>query len=125
MNEQKIKENNKLIAEFMDIKVGESYWQMDDPIPYNEVKLQNFIGLDELGYHSSWDWLMPVIIKIIDENSSDFQLTGKDFLPEIKSYLLSDHKKSIISSGKSHLEAAYSAVVYYLKKYETKRKIDT
>ena len=35
-----MEKNNKLIAEFMGINVGEG-----------------------LQYHNSWDWLMPVVIK--------------------------------------------------------------
>ena len=38
-------ENNKLIAEFMD------YDNVMETFPYD----------DDLHYHESWDWLMPVI----------------------------------------------------------------
>ena len=38
-------ENNKLIAEFMD------YDNVMETFPYD----------DELHYHESWDWLMPVV----------------------------------------------------------------
>ncbi len=43
------KENNKLIAKFMDTEIT------------NNTK--NILG-SSLKYHSSWDWLMPVIEKI-------------------------------------------------------------
>ena len=49
--------NNKLIAEFMQ-KGFEGFGIYDfDGCHYR---------LDELKFHSSWDWLMPVIIKIAD-----------------------------------------------------------
>lgn len=68
MEQTKIIEGNKLIAEFM----GGKY------MPYTEgmfghfdhfmfPKLQydeNFIKINDLQYCSSWDWLMPVIEKI-------------------------------------------------------------
>jgi hypothetical protein len=39
--------NNKLIAEFMD------YENVDEMFPFD----------GELHYHTSWDWLMPVVSK--------------------------------------------------------------
>ena len=51
MNQQEILENNKLIFDFMGCKhsVHEAVdtWEMDS-----------------LKYHTSWDWLMPVVEKI-------------------------------------------------------------
>ena len=41
-------EDNKLIAEFMD------YDNVDEMFPFD----------GELHYHSSWDWLMPVVHRI-------------------------------------------------------------
>ena len=43
-------ENNKLIAEFMNV----DYVDVDTYLQNNK----------ELHYHTSWDWLMPVVIKI-------------------------------------------------------------
>ena len=53
--------DNKLIAEFMKLeceeerfpKEGNLYWIGDD-----------WVNTWHMKYHSSWDWLMPVIIKI-------------------------------------------------------------
>ena len=50
-----IEEGNKLIAKFMDLDIKE------DLVYLNEMeacKIQN------LEYHESWDWLMPVVDKI-------------------------------------------------------------
>lgn len=45
-------ENNKLIAEFMDVKLAKNMNNKTNYFP------------SELEYHYSWDWLMPVIRKI-------------------------------------------------------------
>ena len=42
--------NNKLIAEFMGWKPNEHHWCLN--------------GDKDLQYHTSWDWLMPVVHKI-------------------------------------------------------------
>ena len=49
-------DNNKLIAEFMGINVGEyTSYPEESPTQYAVVDLQ---------YHTSWDWLMPVVEKV-------------------------------------------------------------
>ncbi len=59
--------DNKLIAEFMGIEVK------DDDAYLDEVKAMRKSGIhidfngyttSELKYHTSWDWLMPVVHKI-------------------------------------------------------------
>jgi len=56
--------NNKLIAEFMGLSHCSEGWIT---IPYHgreEVAEEEIV--DELRYHTSWDWLMPVVEKIND-----------------------------------------------------------
>ena len=50
--------NNKLIAEFMGLKEHEGSYYL--PL-YNSG---DWVPDVELEYHSSWDWLMPVLKKI-------------------------------------------------------------
>jgi len=45
-------ESNKLIAEFMNWEENEHHWSID--------------GDKGLMYHNSWDWLMPVVRKIVE-----------------------------------------------------------
>ena len=53
-----MEKTNRLIAEFMELKEhkGSYYLQLD-----NEW---DWVPDVELDYHISWDWLMPVVIKI-------------------------------------------------------------
>jgi len=59
MNEKE----NKLIAEFMGLKDKDKY--LSPPLEDAEsVGLGMHVYPDEMRYHTSWDWLMPVLKKI-------------------------------------------------------------
>ena len=61
--------NNKLIAEFMGISIdGEFAYIKDEGSPLEET-----MPINQMEYHTSWDWLMPVCQKI-DEKLSDNRL---------------------------------------------------
>ncbi len=63
MCEEEYNEGNKLIAEFMGLEKNDfGYWVNKDYLFGAQLKLFDF----ELKFHSSWDWLMPVIRRIID-----------------------------------------------------------
>lgn len=59
-------EGNKMIAEFMGLKpfndsrYGEMYFN-----PLGRLSGGDIFGAAGLKYHSSWDWLMPVVEKIV------------------------------------------------------------
>ena len=81
-----MEENNKLIAEFMRV---------------DQVDIDTWLETNSnLHYHNSWDWLMPVVKKVMQEDY--------DFLvfEELK-YQLS----------KIDIDAVYSAVVEFVKLY--------
>ena len=80
-------QNNKLIAEFM----GVDYVDIDTYLESNK----------ELQYHASWDWLMPVVEKIMwDNDIEDNQCTN---IAEA----LCDAK----------IDRVYDAVVEFIKTY--------
>ena len=64
----KPQEANKLIAEFMGMGCSnEEYYPRPVRIALSCVALYNsgsWINEDELLFHESWDWLMPVITKL-------------------------------------------------------------
>jgi hypothetical protein len=79
MNTQE--ENNRLIVDFMEIKPLESngeYTWSDSPyyfVRYKE-KEKTMVAISEYAkYHTSWDWLMPVVEKINLINNEIFGVT--------------------------------------------------
>ena len=78
--------DNKLIAEFMNHG-------------FHDGRHRSF---DELKYHESWDWLMPVVSKV----TRDEQYIGNDYR---------EHLLDIVPYG--HIEDTYSAVVEFIREY--------
>jgi len=79
---------NKLIAEFMgyqlEIVDGEFYATKDDMLECLCVE-------EELHYHTSWDWLMPVVNRILFikpefEYVGDIEVTYPSVVEFIKQY---------------------------------------
>tara|TARA_R110002020_G_scaffold121416_2_gene275935 strand:+ start:1923 stop:2177 length:255 start_codon:yes stop_codon:yes gene_type:complete len=55
---------NKLIAEFMDL---ENLGTLTNPM-FEYGESGGCRSVEDLHYHTSWDWLMPVVIKIGEKN---------------------------------------------------------
>lgn len=82
MEDKEIQEGNKLIAEFMDAKpceypgnyfAGEMGYEFNQRIPMDAPDPPLWWNKKALKFHSSWDWLMPVVEKISEwyDNNSD------------------------------------------------------
>ena len=135
-----ITKNNKMIAEFMGGKLSaHSQNLINMPQTIGEAKIHCVKGseglpngtyslcyLHELKYHSSWDWLMPVVEKInntTDEfgNEMNFQI-GNGFVwvdqPIGDRIYFSgneiDHKKEPM------IDKVYKAVVEFIQWYNQK-----
>ena len=99
--------NNKLIAEFMGINVVTE----DDIRANKNPTISSYEGYleEDLEYHSSWDWLMPVaneIIKSRDEQNADWDLT--------------DLKYALCTTN---IEWVYKAVVNFIKRTNLTQQI--
>ena len=92
-----IEKNNKLIAEFMGERSVYNIRTDVDPMGYYEENTMNF--------HTSWDWLMPVVEKILDISFQD-EGDAEDF------YSIRDCMPDI-----NH---TYRAVVEFIKWYKNK-----
>lgn len=84
METKAIESNNEMIAEFMGVdQVDIDTWLETEP---------------NLLYHKSWDWLMPVVVKIKSMNIED-----EEMFNEIDFYVTSS------------IENLYSAVVRFIE----------
>jgi hypothetical protein len=76
MNEQIVKTNNRLIAEFMGVKPVDGWyngWELHKAgVPFAYGAMGN--GTHDLKFHTSWDWLMPVVGKITSTNEEPEEL---------------------------------------------------
>ena len=98
---------NKLIAEFMGgqyvdehLIEFENFYSIKDI--GDEFEYTNcFVSDNELKFHSSWDWLMPVVAKI--------SRNEKYFEDEYREYIL-----DVVPYG--HIDDVFDAVVNFIKK---------
>jgi hypothetical protein len=95
--------DNQIIAEFMGMELGD-----DKTMYYDDAEnLHPPTPINELKYHTSWDWLMPVaneIIKSRDEQNTDWDLTDLKYALQT-----------------TNIEYVYKAVVKFINEYN-KRK---
>lgn len=108
-------ENNKLIAIFMELKIGiypsidgKRYWET----PIGDVSMDS---ANLLLYNSSWDWLMPVIEKI--EEIEEIEMTEIKYGDDEYGYVTEIYHceiASIKSYGKTKLESVYYAIVAFI-----------
>lgn len=108
---KKIEEGNRLIAEFMGGELGLLAYKKaaENVAKFKEVThgLRNH-PLRELKYHSSWDWLMPVVEKInkwFDEESDNyFDKILEDDFPDLCDLKITEK-----------IERVWMAVVQFIK----------
>lgn len=119
MTEQEIIKGNKLIHEFI------------SPLSYTDGKKSmnnNYLKTKKLKYHSSWDWLMPVVEKIegiypfFTKYSSSFSvvISDKECYIEYSGYEAGTLIETI--QGNSKKEATWLAVVEFIKWYNEENK---
>ena len=92
--------DNKVIAEFMEASFNDK----------GMTRICGKFGLEivsalSLKYHTSWDWLMPVVVKLFDDEYNEFD--GADDL----SFRLND------TLLETNLDSLYSIVVEFINEY--------
>jgi len=103
---KKVTKNKILIAEFMGYKNS-----LEEKTPeycrwYHPDKLGMMFYHEEFNFHSSWDWLMPVLQKILDITFSD---EGNETYDSEEFYAIRDCIPDI--------DQTYKAVLDFIKRY--------
>jgi hypothetical protein len=123
-----MKTDNELIAEFRGLpRTGE-------PDSKSFVTRKGNTHLNSLEYHTSWDWLMPVVEKIQDveivknrvkRTAANVQIFYKacfiEYSPDEESGDDNGEFK-IQTKGDTKLEAVYKAVVEFIKWYNSQEQ---
>ncbi len=94
--------DNKLIAEFMEV--------------------DGFLSLSQMNYHTSWDWLMPVVEKIERDERYDVDIL------QYGTRIRENSKKEIVNniadiSFDKKIEHTYDAIVKFIQYYQKKNVI--
>ena len=138
MSEQGIIEGNKLIAEFMELG-----WETIKEVCISNLKKYGHRNPDYLNnpmywncYHSSWDWLMPVVEKIEYLYATDYILprfeinshtcsfsVGYPKFKKYKQWICGCYNSSPEKEKRNtKIEAAYYICVEFIKWYNLRQK---
>jgi len=125
----KTEESNKLIAEFMGYKLARCNnglaWDIGKSLPSHKhlFPIQGVLHTgNELNFHTSWDWLMPVIDKIESLGYCYDRIDGDVFINKQSSL----GGGSIIPNPMDHntmtmLEKTYCVVIEFIKWYNQQK----
>ena len=108
MKANEILEGNKLIAEFMGVDV-------DSYTSYAE-ELRKCYSESDLEYHSSWDWLMPVVDELMALKKCDILIYAKNLV------VISYNGETQSYYTMSLIENVWLAVVELIKWYNSQNK---
>ena len=101
-----ITENNKLIAEFMNLNLYRSFWYKSNIATEKKICKEN-----NLKFHKDWNCLMEVVEKI---ESLGYRI---EIVKHICRIYLSNKETIIISENTPKIEAVYIACVEFIKWY--------
>lgn len=102
MTHQEIRDGNERIKQFMGstIKIDQ-----DD---VKDIPLA-FLKAPDLKFHLAWKWLMPVVVKIEDEEGQAVLIEGKHCTVQ------TEEGEEYPASADTKMEAVWKAVVAYLE----------
>jgi hypothetical protein len=121
--------DNKLIAEFMGFSYEKNIGYYDNEMLLSQCvyDLNGGNCFDELQFHTSWDWLMPVVDKIesmrgvfrrggMTKGGQQHNATDTKYVIE---YGMHDKVIAHVYAN-SRIDAEYQAVVEFIKEYNLK-----
>lgn len=114
---------NKLIAEFMGLQRGKDHAGRSI-IKHWQIKGVGYFDDKELKYHSSWDWLMPVVEKIEENHKTVIAISywgDKHYMNIMTGVGLMrstlDNPSKFMGVGETKIQAVYSAVTQFITWY--------
>lgn len=116
MSEQEIIEGNKLIAEFMGWEISGPGFASGYENPHNA-----YCHFEDLQFYSSWDWLMPVLTNI-EKNFWVTTTTRRGYSAVSIHQPQKGYEKIARVDSENKLEATWSAIVEFIKWYNTQNK---
>jgi len=144
MTQEEILEGNKLIAEFMGLRKIMLWGGVDFLYDIEKESYVTYVKVgssginatintrvlkarpDELLFHSSWDWLMPVVEKIESlEHITEQGSYGNYYLTLFKNYgsiCYGRFRIGDVINGEGRLSVAYKVVIEFIKWHKTQIK---
>ncbi len=134
MKEKEIIDGSKLISEFIaanqykgeyDLFSTTTLMDVFSNISAEDADAKHYFTPNEMQFHKSWDWLMPVVEKIEDfHNGIEYQVViYEDEVEIIKKG--NTHWQTIINisaDGSGKLQNTYKAVVEFIKWFNEHKK---
>jgi hypothetical protein len=105
MNTEDVQEGNKLIAEFMGYKRNDGYSGDFARLKHWNIEPFGWHDDEQLKYHSSWDWLMPVVKKCCICNNK----RGMTIFNQNDFYI-------------GDIDAVWQSAVHFIKRYNQQSK---
>ena len=118
--------DNKLIAEFMGAvgtpKYNPTEWDVYITgcldVDSDDENAQHFYTPDEMKYHTSWDWLMPVVERINDTERYEVCIGNCHcHITDIENDNYKIRALTLSLQGKTTIEATHLAVVEFINWY--------
>ena len=111
-------ESNGLIAEFMRLELEETLHGLkvyavkinrNNPLKLNDIETEFFL-VEELKYHLSWDWIMPVVIECFNRY---------DVVEDVR-----DNQQFLLNDAllETNITSLYKAVVNFIQWYNKNNK---
>jgi hypothetical protein len=127
MTEEKIRKNNKLIAEFMGcikedrfcgVEGHQHQWKV---WRFKDSAFHNTIGDFKIDtpYHDTWNWLMTVVEKIENMENNNFSVN----ICKTKCFIDAILENITCKNTGNKLESTYLAVIEFIKWYNENRQI--
>jgi len=131
-------ENNRLIAEFMgaesqadiidsDVLEYDMFGCIGMANTFQDINAKHFYHPEEMRFHDSWDWLMPVVEKIEsieDENRcAKYNVNVFQCFVDIVYSNNNEGEEIVVVDGQSRRDAIYKAVVKFIEWYNNQHKI--